>query len=242
VPTPVLTNAYITLDQLKAALGDKRPTPNPWDDAYAMAIESSSRQIDQYCDDQFWNSGVPSVRVFRPEKPRGLEVGSFASVTGLSVAVDMDDDGVYETPWVLGTDYQVFPYNPTPGWPYRRIEPLGARFFPGAPQPYLWQAYGYTPGFYGPAYGNGYIWRSKRPRVQVTANWGWAAPPPQVIQACQILSIESWKSKDLTNGVAGSTGISTGSFGPQRGMTMAPSLMNPVALQLLCGLRDIVVA
>jgi len=25
-------------------------------------------------------------------------------------------------------------------------------------------------------------------------------------------------------------------------MTMAPSLMNPVALQLLCGLRDIVVA
>lgn len=50
-----------------------------------------------------------------------------------------------------------------------------------------------------------------RPQVRVTAVWGWPAVPPQVVQACQMLAIDHYKSKDLTGGVAG-----FGEFGPVR--------------------------
>jgi hypothetical protein len=232
---------YITLESLKAAL---RLTNNTFDELLQMAITSASRQIDQFCDDQFWKFDAAAPRMFKAERPRRLLPGAFSTTDGLVVEVDLDNDGVYETTWVRGKDYQVTPPTPRPGWPYTAIEALGSAWFPGQYgfSPYYGYAYTYSPGYYGASFGGEWYPRSMRARVRVTAKWGWPTVPPQVRQACQILAIDQYKSKDLTNGAAGTTGLSTGAFGSQKSIQVTPAGFNTIAEALLCGLRDVVVA
>lgn len=66
-----------------------------------------------------------------------------------------------------------------------------------------------------------------RPQVRVTAVWGWPAVPAQVRQACQILAVDHYKSKDMTGGVAG-----FGDAGPVR-----VAAFNPQARNLIESLR-----
>ena len=234
-----VAHGYLLLDDLKATL---RITNDTFDVPLEVAIESASRQIDQFCDDQFWLSQVPTQRLFKAEQSRSLFVRSFATTAGLVVEVDLNDDGVFETTWVSGTDFQVAPVAPMDGFPFNRIETLGTAYFPGKASPYMGYAYGYSPGYYGPSFGGEWYPRSQRARVRVTAQWGWPAVPAQVVQACQILAVGHYKSKDLTNGQAGMSGLATGSFGSARNVMISPAIMDPIAQHLLNGLRDVVIA
>jgi hypothetical protein len=235
----VAVTDYFTVDQLKATL---RITQDTFDDQLQVAISAASRQIDEYCNDRFYLDATPTPRVFKAISARRLSTPSFASTTGLVVEVDMDDDGVFETTLTEGVDFQAGPPNKEANWPFTGIETLGTRFFPGELNPYFGWGYGYSPGYYGVAYGGEWWPLSQRARVRVTAPWGWPSIPSQVIQACQILSVDFWKSKDLTNGSAGTTVLSTATFGGARGTQIQLPGFNPLAKVLLCGLREPVVA
>lgn len=230
---------YLRVDQLKTAL---RISQDGFDDQLALAITAASREIDEHCNDRFYRDDAPTPRVFVARAARRLMLPSYATTDGMVVEVDIDDDGVFETTWTLGVNFQAAPTAPQTGWPYTEIQTLGPSFLPGMLNPYWGWAYGYSPGYYGPAYGGEWWPLSQRARVRVTAAWGWPAVPPQVSQACQVLAIDYWKSKDLTNGAAGTTTLSTAAFGGARGTQVQIGGFNPLAKSLLCGLREPVIA
>lgn len=224
-----IENGYITLAQLKAVLRDQQPT---YDLAYERAIEAASRQIDTYCNTRFWQSTTPTLRLFKPDNRVTLHTGEFATTTGLIVRTDDDDDGVFENTWAA-TDYQVEPLTPMDGKPYNRIVALRARYWP---VPY-WEHARYRAYYTDPD-----ALLSQRARVEVTATWGWAAIPSQVMQACQILAIDLFKSKDLTGSAVGVSELSTGQFGGLRFDGFSIPRFNPIAEQLLSGFRVPVLA
>lgn len=233
------TTSYLTVDQLKATLRID-PTNTRFDDLLQLAIDSASRQIDQHCDDQFWLADAPSPKLFQASHPRRLFTPSFANTAGLVVELDLDDDGTFETTWTEGRDFQVTPVAPTAGWPYRGLEMLGSAFLPTGDWRQGIVAFG--DGFYGPTFGGEWWPRSQRARVRVTAQWGWPAVPPQVKQACSILATDHYKSKDVTEGASGVQGLSTGRFGSASHASVRVPGFNPMARELLCGLRELVIA
>lgn len=237
---------YLTVDQLKTAL---QITNDSKDDLLQLAISSASRQIDTHCRDQFWSSGMPSARVLAPDYPGDVWTGAYASTVGLTVETDDDNDGVFETLW-SASDWQAEPLVPQAGYPFNRVVAVGQKFFPGARKhpflsyPYNGYGYGYANGYFGypgGGYGQTLYGRMPRARVRITANWGWPAVPSQVVQACQVIAIDNYKSKDFTNGSAGTTGLATGAYGSSRSSLVQHSL-SPMACSLLRGLRDVVVA
>ena len=170
------------------------------DAVYERAIEAASRQIDEHCGRQFWREPVPIDRVFKACDPCELEVDDFYTVVGLSVETDDDDDGLYETVWAAN-DTLAEPVRRKPGRPYTKLVTLRERRFPTT----------------GPRW-----------RVRVAAQWGWEAVPAPVKQACQILAVDLYKTKELLGGVAG--------FG-EFGTSVRVSSFNPIAATLLDPLR-----
>jgi hypothetical protein len=233
---------YITVDQLKTALQIKNDAN---DDLLQVAITAASRRIDEHCRDQFWSADTPSARVLSPDYPGDVWTGAYATTVGMTVETDEDNDGVFETLWDV-LDWQAEPLVPQAGYPFNRVVAVGNRFFPGSRKtgylsfPYNGYGYGYA-GYPGFGAGQTLFGQSPRARVRITAKWGWPAVPAQVAQACQILAIDYYKSKDFTNGSAGTTGLSTGVFGGQKGIQLHSGI-NPLACSLLRGLRDVVVA
>lgn len=172
-------------------------TTSDHDADYERAIEAASRQIDEFRGDQFWLEAVPTPRIFRPDHPDLLWTGDFASTTGLTVETDDDGDGIYETMWDPD-EWQAEPLRRLNGRPFDRLVAIGAREFPP---------------FYA------------RASVRVTARWGWPQVPQAVVQACQILAVDHFKSKDLTGGVAGFSdlgAIRVPGFAPQAKALLAP--------------------
>lgn len=188
------THGYITIEQLKEAVGEDSETQ---DDAYTRAIEAASRQIDEFRGDQFWLEQTPTARLFRANNPFILFTGDFATTVGLIVAVDLDGDGTFETVWE-STDVSAEPLRRMNGRPFDRIIAVGDKRFPCA---------------------------YARPTVQVTAKWGWPEVPDPVVQACQILAIDHFKSKDMTGGVAGFNdlgAVRVSAFNPQARALLLP--------------------
>jgi len=224
---------YLTVDQLKAVLGISKPQ---FDDALQLAISAASRQIDEHCNDQFWKDDAPTARIFQVSNARRLMLPSFATTSGLVVAVDMDDNGSFETTWTAGVNYQATPPSPRPGWPFTELVTLGSSYFPGARDGYFGRPdLGFTsPGYYRDyGYGNDWYPNSQRARVQVTATWGWPSVPAPVVQACQVQAIDYFKSKELTGSSYG--GMATGIRGYLSGC-------NEMACALLMSYRSHVVA
>lgn len=226
---------YLELAQLKTALGI---THTNVDSLLTQAISAASRQIDAHCHDRFYRTD-PTEKKFRAEYPDVLEVGSYAAIS--EIAFDMDDDGTFET--VLDdTDWQAEPSSIDSNKPYTRIVLLtNGAAFPGS-----WRAPYYSQWPVSSPYGYAFGWNgslpSRRSRVRVTAEWGWPEVPSQVVQACQILAIAQYKSKDITGGVAGSTAMATGSFGAKRDILINPNKIDPMAADLLSGLKRVIIA
>lgn len=177
---------YATLGELKGYL--KLTGSATYDDLLTQALESASDEIERHCNRQFNKDTAPSARVYVPDTYHLVQVDDFHTTTDLVVEVDGSGDGVFEQ---AITDYELFPLNGVvegqPGWPFYRIRPLnGALFYCSFPY-------------------------SRKATVRVTAQWGWAAVPPPVKQACLILAAENFQLKDAPFGVVG-----TDTFGEVR--------------------------
>lgn len=165
----------ITSADLKAYLGieDGR------DDAQIDAVVASTNQgIIEHCGRTFDKTAVasPTTRVFRPTRQGVLEVDDFWETTALVVKTDDGDDGVYETTWTINTDFILEPLNGLrhgQAWPYDTIVSIN-RLFP--------------------------TW-NRRPGVQITAAWGWAAIPASVTTAALLIGARLQKRRNSPEGV-----------------------------------------
>lgn len=156
------------------------------DGALASAITAASRGIDAWCGRTFGKDANASARVYRPDNQWVACVHDFWDSATCIVKTDGGGTGSYTETWTLNTDYVLEPldgvYDGQSGWPYYRIVAVGSRYF-------------HT---YGP-----------RPRLQVTAKWGWAAVPGDVEQACKIKAARLFRRKDAPEGAGG---FETGGF------------------------------
>lgn len=221
---------YIQLTDLKSAL---RIQQSGSDLELSRAISSASRNIDEFCDDYFGYSD-PTEKLFRPSDEYVMYVGSYASADDVTIELDYDGDGSFSTT-LLANEWQPEPVDRDLNKPYNTVALLTGRTFPGT------RGLGINGGSWANWDHRRYP-TQRRARIRMTARWGWPEVPDQVKQACLILSIAQYKSKDLTGGVAGSTTMATGAFGAKRDILVQPSAMDPIAFNLLRGLRTVVVA
>lgn len=143
----------------------------------------------RYCGRTFDKTAIASetAKVYGPRgrgQIRGIVSSCEAVVhdiwdtTNLVVKTDDGDDGNYSTTWDA-SDYTLEPLNQLDGdsyTPYWRIRAVGTRVFPTF---------------------------HRRPALQVTAAWGWAAVPAEVKQAALIKAARVFTRKDSPQGVAG---------------------------------------
>lgn len=195
--------SYATVDRLRRRIGVDDSDENDLLDA---ALVAASRHIDQWCGRKFYQDDLPvTARVFAAGNKNWVDLGGWdiSTTTGLLVATDTDDDGVYETSLTLGTHFQVEPLSSFSSsgeaWPGTGLRIIGAG------------------GEYFPA-------SSGRPTVQVTARWGWPAVPSPVSQACLALAADIWKSKDVVYGSGG--GLLLGGFDVKQNL-LASTLLAP---------------
>lgn len=198
-----LGDAYATVDALKARLGIAQADTG--DDArLAQALDAASRGIEHCTARQFNDAGDVSARVFRPDTPRRLDVDDMSTAAGVLVEVDRAGIGDYGESWSTA-DYALAPAGGVvegmPGWPFTQIHAVGALVFPLDPCA---------------------AWSTSRPRVRVTARWGWAAVPAPIAEACLIIAAEIYKLRDAPFGVAG-----FGEWGPVR------VRQNPIAAAMI---------
>lgn len=177
-----IANGYAALDDIKDYLGvPSGDTANTT--KLERAVEAASRKIDSYCGRIFYDTGSATAKTFKADDPYQLDVPDFHTTTGFVAKTDTTDDGTFDTTWVAA-DYQIEPLNPAPGWPWWWITAIDEKTFPTG---------------------------SRRARVQITAQWGWAAVPTDVENVCLELAGELFKRKDAPFGVAGFN-----DFGPVR--------------------------
>lgn len=171
---------YVTRDQLRVYMNMSDAAYDTYNTVFDTVISSASRAIEDYTHRQFNDAGAVSARQYAPVR-RGLVIThDFSTVAGLIVKTDDDGDGVFETTWTIGTDFVVEPdsgIGPSgqPGWPFWKIRATGSKCFPGG----------------------------EIRRVQVTAQWGWAAIPKPVLEAVYMSAADGFQYKDTRMGVAG---------------------------------------
>jgi hypothetical protein len=114
--------------------------------------------VDSICGRTFGQDSEDTTRYFAPEDLTLLRVDDLVSLT--SVAIDRDNDGVYEETWTLGTDFRIGPPNAV-----------------AKNEPYTWlEAI------------NGQTFRTSGGYVKVVGKFGWPAVPAEVVQATGILA------------------------------------------------------
>lgn len=190
---------YISRDDLK----DYLPIDHgEFDDLLQIVCTAASRAVDYYCNRRFWADTDVSARKFDIARDDKAKVDDFHTTDGLIIAVDTNDSGTFDQTWST-TDYELRPLNGIvaglEGFPYNEIRAT-------------------TRGF--PCGG-------VRARLQVTAKWGWATVPDQVVNACLIWAAWLYKRKDTVEGFFGGAE----GFDPQRIAANAPAgvtvLLNP---------------
>lgn len=158
----------ITEAQLKAwlAIDDSAD-----DGILSVLTASASQQVRTYCGRSFEVDAAQSAtaRYFPPLDAYLTMIDDCWSIT--EVATDDGDDGTYNYTW-QATDWQADPVGgigPTglAGWPFIRLRAVEAATFPIA----------------------------RRPAVKVTAKWGWAALPSDVLTATLMVAAELYKAK-----------------------------------------------
>lgn len=174
--SPIPTNGYATTATLKSYLAISDTVD---DSELDQAIDAASRDIDGHCRRRFYADGTTSTRVYNPIGSYLVRTDDISTTTGVVVETDTADDGTYGTT-ISSDNYQLEPLNGVSdgieGHAYTAIRLIESDTFPTA---------------------------GRRPRVRVTADWGWAATPEPVQQACLILSAALFKMKDAPLGHAG---------------------------------------
>ncbi|MEU8379775.1 hypothetical protein [Streptosporangium sp. NPDC048865] len=170
-----LGDPYATLEQLKGRLDIEDAVD---DDDLAAALAAVSRGIEKFCHRQFNKAETATARLFTPTWAAMVRVDDFHTTTGLVIATDPGGDATFGTTLEI-SQYELHPLNGIvdgeEGWPYSTIRGVLRSTFPC----------------------------TGRASLRVTAQWGWAAVPAPVRQACLILAAECFKLKDAPFGVAG---------------------------------------
>jgi hypothetical protein len=170
-----LGDPYIDEDDLAAYLG-----VTDSEDATLMtaACAAATEWVNQHCQRQFQKTTTSSDRTYVARDPWHLEVDDFHTTTGLVIATDESDDGTYGTTWTAA-DYVLKPFDGIEagmtGFPYRKVVAVESEMFPC---------------------------RTGRPRVRVTAQWGWNAVPHSVTLASKVVAAFLFNLKDSPLGVA----------------------------------------
>lgn len=206
-----ITNGYCTLAELKSYLQPAIADSND-DTELEFAVEASSRMIDQFCRRRFYIDGSATARTYRCEWNDKVYVDDIATLTGLVVKTDESDNGTFDRTWTVSTDFE--------------MEPLGA-FGPGG------ESWAYTTVV---AVGTRYRFPTdgRRPRLQVTAKWGWPAVPDAVRQACFVQSSRLFKRAGSPEGVMHGFATDFGAMrvgarlDPDVRMLLEPYRLNPV--------------
>ena len=173
-----MTTTYCTNAELRAQLNIQDP-----DSRLDAIIEATSRAIDQWCGQFFYDSGSATARVFKATDEDELSVHPFSTTTGLVVKTDTGNSGTFDNTWTVTTDYVAAPES---GYdsaglavPYDTILAVGSRCFP------TWD---------------------DRARVQVTARWGWSTVPAAVKEACIIKAARLYRRRDVMEDTGGGFG------------------------------------
>ena len=168
-----LTNAYCTLNQVKASL--RIPVSDTVDDTLLeLAINSASRDIDQATERQFFSASA--TRIYTPQDSYIVNIDDLVSLTTLKTSSAAD--GVFDTTWTA-TDYQLEPLNGITGGisvPFNAIRAVGDYTYPIS---------------------------GGEATVQVTGTFGFTAVPVAIEQATVLLASRIFKRNDSPGGVMG---------------------------------------
>ena len=175
-----LTDPYVSLPELK----EYTSIPDNVDDAVLEQVTRAvTRQASRYARRNFNDAGTVSARVYNVYDPWYLRVDDFSTVTGLIVKTDLGNNGTYSTT-IANANVTPYPLNGirdgVPGFPFNELRMSRT-------QP-MWPVW--MPNPVGPL-------------VQVTAQWGWAAVPPEVKQACLIQCANVFGRRYSPGGLAG---------------------------------------
>jgi len=170
-----VVNGYASLKDLKSAL---RIQDSVDDGLLEIALESSSRLIDEYTMRSFYNAGT-ATRIFVPESKDVVSIDDAISIS--NVAVSTNFNKTFDLVW-SANDYQTEPLNNVSdgldGWPITRLRAVNTYEFP-------FDEYEVA-------------------TVQVTGVWGWSAVPIAVKQASIIQAMRIFKRLDSPLGVISS--------------------------------------
>ncbi len=144
-------------------------------DKIERAIEAASRDIDEHTGRHFYQDAA-AARIYTPNYTDELDVDDIYNTTSLAVAQDTTGNGTFDKTWTITTDFLMYPPNPRPGRPYTRI--ILSR--------------NSSQTFY--QYPN---------EIEITANYGWAAIPTNIEQACLIQANALIFAGQSPGGVAG---------------------------------------
>jgi hypothetical protein len=175
-----MTNPYATLSDVKAAA---RITDTIDDALLEIAIESSSRDIDAYCERVFFSTGATAVtRTYIPQDIFLLETDDIISVS--SIKSDTTGEGGFDLTWDA-SDYQLEPLNGLAGGiptPFTRIRAIGSKLWP----------------IYEPRDIN-----AGQASVQITGVFGFTSVPTAIRQATILSALRAYKRYDSPLGAAG---------------------------------------
>lgn len=173
-----ITNGYATLNEFKAYLFPSSNYGTAEDAQMEAAIESASRSIDAHTNRRFYSDSSATARVYYADTPIRCTVDDFSTTSGLIIKTDTGDNGTYDQTWAAN-EYFLEPLNGEvggiSGQPYNTIIATVPKRFPVS---------------------------GRRPRIQVTAKWGWAAVPDPVRQACLIQSARIYRRAQTPEGFA----------------------------------------
>ena len=162
---------YTDVATVKTYLGI---TGTTWDDEIADDIATAARDIDQQCDQFFYETAANQTRGYIPQNPGYCitdPISEFVSLTA------------QESTWVRDQDFMLEPLNnDLQGQPFTAIRTIARPFiFTQAQIPAGWA------GFDG--------------RIYITAKFGWPAVPNQIVQANKIAAARLFHRKNAPLGV-----------------------------------------
>lgn len=175
---------YVGLEEMNDRLGITDAADSS---VMQTAIAASAGWINEYCGRHF--NRIIEARTYQPTNVWLLDIDDLVDDPSITVAVDQDGDGVFEQPWIRGTDYQLRygpgRFNPNvmgtgSARPFRQLQVIQS----GKWLPFTWPY-------------------SHLDRVQVRGPWGWPQVPWQVAEANRILAADLFKMKDAPFGIAG---------------------------------------
>jgi hypothetical protein len=175
-----LTNAYANVLQLREHMADDNDVAP--EAMLERALNTASRQIDRLCGRKFWLDAAVTVRNYLPREPDIAWVDDIGTTTGLIIATDEDDDGVFERVWDTD-DYELEPGDADAAggaYAWWRIVPVGTLLFPVC---------------------------GLRKSLRVTAKHGWSSVPPDIEEACLIRAYAIYKRRSSPTGIQGFDGF-----------------------------------